>query len=378
MKKILDFEYLKFIKSKKNWILSIFLVLFTLLNVYSSNKLSTDTMIDLKNSLNEQVGFLESEKSRAEKDSESDSIDSDTKKSIETYITTTQKTIDRYNRQISAVNNNDFQEYWTIEKDNLSAISNNSMIEESELVEIQKQYMKLDYISSTNSNFEKNEMVPTKAWSFLPDFLSLQSSFIVLIVLILVLGDIVSKDFESNYRFLYTTLIRRKKNVIISKLIISVSFFTLLFLVQSVVVFLAQGVLNGFGTPTYPVVLGNSLDTLKIVPVATFYSKYFIYYLVLILFLTSTACLLGMLIKRNTLVIGIMSVIYLAVYYMKDNPIIQNISKYNPITYMDVDSVSRYSENTLTSHSYLIGILYLLLLSIVFIIVSFRLSKDYY
>ncbi|MGF1995899.1 hypothetical protein [Enterococcus casseliflavus] len=378
MKKLLKFEYLKFIKTKKNWILSLFLVLLTLLNVYSSNQVSNNTVINLNNSLNEQINMLNSEKSRAEADLESDGIDSNTKESIETYVDNSKKTIERYEDQVSAINNNDFQKYWSIEKENLVAISGNSMLGESELLEITKQYMKLDYISSNEIKYEKNEMMPNKSWSFSPDFLSLQSSFISLIILIMILGDIVSKDFESNYRFLYTTLFKQKKKIIASKLIVGLSFFTGVFLIQSVLVYLLQGFLNGFGTSAYPVVLGNKLGTLEIVSVLEFYFKFSLYYLVLLLFLASLACLLGFLIKKNTLVIGIMSVVYLAVYYLKDNPIIQNISKYNPITYMDVYAISRYSHSILTKGSYLIGIIYLLSLSFIFILVSFRLSKDYY
>lgn len=378
MKKLLKFEYLKFITTKKNWILSLFLVLLTLLNVYSSNQVSNNTVINLNNSLNEQINMLNSEKSRAEADLESEGIDSNTKESIETYVDNSKKTIERYEDQVSAISNNDFQKYWSIEKENLAAISGNSMLGESELLEITKQYMKLDYISSNEIIYEKNEMMPNKSWSFSPDFLSLQSSFISLIILIMILGDIVSKDFESNYRFLYTTLFKRKKKIIASKLIVGLSFFTGIFLVQSVLVYLFQGFLNGFGTSAYPVVLGNKLGALEIVSVLEFYFKFSLYYLVLLLFLSSLSCLLGLLIKKNTLVIGIMSVVYLAVYYLKDNPIIQNISKYNPITYMDVYAISRYSDSVLTKGSYLIGIVYLLSLSFIFILVSFRLSKDYY
>lgn len=378
MKKLLKFEYLKFIKTKKNWILSLFFVLFTLINVYSSNQVSNDTVTNLKNSLNEQINMLNSEKLRAESDLDSDSIDSNTKESIESYIDNTKKTIERYDHQVSAINNNDFQKYWSIEKENLASISGNSMLGESELLEITKQYMKLDYISSNEIKYEKNEMMPNKSWSFSPDFLSLQSSFISLIILIMILGDIVSKDFESNYRFLYTTLFKRKKKIITSKLIVGISFFTGVFLVQSVLVYLLQGFLNGFGISSYPIVLGNTLESLEIISVLEFYAKFLLYYLVLLLFLTSASCLLGLFIKKNTLVIGIMSVVYLAVYYLKDNPIIQNISKYNPITYMDVYAVSRYSDSIFTKGSYLIGMLYLLALSFVFILVSFRLSKDYY
>lgn len=378
MKKLLKFEYLKFIKTKKNWILSLFFVLFTLINVYSSNQVSNDTVTNLKNSLNEQINMLNSEKLRAESDLDSDSIDSNTKESIESYIDNTKKTIERYDHQVSAINNNDFQKYWSIEKENLASISGNSMLGESELLEITKQYMKLDYISSNEIKYEKNEMMPNKSWSFSPDFLSLQSSFISLIILIMILGDIVSKDFESNYRFLYTTLFKRKKKIITSKLIVGISFFTGVFLVQSVLVYLLQGFLNGFGISSYPIVLGNTLESLEIISVLEFYAKFLLYYLVLLLFLTSASCLLGLFIKKNTLVIGIMSVVYLAVYYLKDNPIIQNISKYNPITYMDVYAVSRYSDSIFTKDSYLIGMLYLLALSFVFILVSFRLSKDYY
>lgn len=378
MKKLLKFEYLKFIKTKKNWILSLFFVLFTLINVYSSNQVSNNTVTNLKNSLNEQINMLNSEKLRAESDLDSDSIDSNTKESIESYIDNTKKTIERYDHQVSAINNNDFQKYWSIEKENLASISGNSMLGESELLEITKQYMKLDYISSNEIKYEKNEMMPNKSWSFSPDFLSLQSSFISLIILIMILGDIVSKDFESNYRFLYTTLFKRKKKIITSKLIVGVSFFTGIFLVQSVLVYLLQGFLNGFGISSYPIVLGNTLESLEIISVLEFYAKFLLYYLVLLLFLTSASCLLGLFIKKNTLVIGIMSVVYLAVYYLKDNPIIQNISKYNPITYMDVYAVSRYSDSIFTKGSYLIGMLYLLALSFVFILVSFRLSKDYY
>ncbi|MBV6376456.1 hypothetical protein [Enterococcus casseliflavus] len=378
MKKLLKFEYLKFITTKKNWILSLFLVLLTLLNVYSSNQVSNNTVINLNNSLNEQINMLNSEKSRAEADLESEGIDSNTKESIETYVDNSKKSIERYEDQVSAISNNDFQKYWSIEKENLAAISGNSMLGESELLEITKQYMKLDYISSNEIIYEKNEMMPNKSWSFSPDFLSLQSSFISLIILIMILGDIVSKDFESNYRFLYTTLFKRKKKIIASKLIVGLSFFTGIFLVQSVLVYLLQGFLNGFGTSAYPVVLGNKLGALEIVSVLEFYFKFSLYYLVLLLFLSSLSCLLGLLIKKNTLVIGIMSVVYLAVYYLKDNPIIQNISKYNPITYMDVYAISRYSDSVLTKGSYLIGIVYLLSLSFIFILVSFRLSKDYY
>lgn len=378
MKKLLKFEYLKFITTKKNWILSLFLVLLTLLNVYSSNQVSNNTVINLNNSLNEQINMLNSEKSRAEADLESEGIDSNTKESIETYVDNSKKSIERYEDQVSAISNNDFQKYWSIEKENLAAISGNSMLGESELLEITKQYMKLDYISSNEIIYEKNEMMPNKSWSFSPDFLSLQSSFISLIILIMILGDIVSKDFESNYRFLYTTLFKRKKKIIASKLIVGLSFFTGIFLVQSVLVYLLQGFLNGFGTSAYPVVLGNKLGALEIVSVLEFYLKFSLYYLVLLLFLSSLSCLLGLLIKKNTLVIGIMSVVYLAVYYLKDNPIIQNISKYNPITYMDVYAISRYSDSVLTKGSYLIGIVYLLSLSFIFILVSFRLSKDYY
>ena len=86
----------------------------------------------------------------------------------------------------------------------------------------------------------------------------------------MILGDIVSKDFESNYRFLYTTLFKRKKKIIASKLIVGLSFFTGIFLVQSVLVYLLQGFLNGFGTSAYPVVLGNKLGALEIVSVLEF------------------------------------------------------------------------------------------------------------
>ncbi len=63
--------------------------------------------------------------------------------------------------------------------------------------------------------------------------------------------------------------------------------------------FIIQGLMNGFGSPLSPIVIGNDPNNLSITPVSLFLLSYITYSLVVFAFISMLLIALGILIKKE-------------------------------------------------------------------------------
>lgn len=382
MKKIIYLEFLKLINNKKNQAMLVFAVLLIGVQLYSTNQLSNRFIDTTLPELEDRISMISSEQDNAKLEMEDSGIDEEDKKFLSEYIEKTDKILNIIYQQRTALEQSNMNQYWSLEKtileftDEMDDGYQHPDVDPMN-VSSKPRIMKLQYIFDNQIEVDTDLDIPVKAWSSLGEITSSFLSSVIFILLLLVFfGDLTSGDYENKSRFLYSLTVKMKANILLSKFVVSLVGMFSIVIGLSLLNFIIQGLMNGFGSPLSPIVIGNDPNNLSITPVSLFLLSYITYSLVVFAFISMLLIALGILIKKNIIVIGSSVLVYYGFSLIQDHPLVKEYIQYIPLSYLDSFSVISQSKGFMNDTTWIVGSLYLVILSIALFLLSKYLIKE--
>ncbi|WP_161980327.1 ABC transporter permease [Streptococcus sp. S784/96/1] len=277
--------------------------------------------------------------------------------------------------QKSALDKGDFSLYSDLEN-NLNKFQL-SQIEDKDSKEYKEVMKRIDYHQSIKSVNGIPSIIinDTTDTSFVigRTIVSWLSSTTFLVLFTILLADNLSSEIESSQIRLYHFLGRGKVSHLITKLIVPV-FWTFLATIMSFgVLYLVKGVMDGFGTWQYPYLTEDK----TIVPIWSITLKSVLLFLSSLFFITSLGQLLSLVFKKSLVTIGMIVVSLTGFATIAQEEWFQSMKKFFPFEYMGYGQILNDSA-VLPDNVFLIGMTYLLTLSIIFFIISNYLYKNYF
>ncbi|WP_161978738.1 ABC transporter permease [Streptococcus sp. S784/96/1] len=277
--------------------------------------------------------------------------------------------------QKSALDKGDFSLYSDLEN-NLNKFQL-SQIEDKDSKEYKEVMKRIDYHQSIKSVNGVPSIIinDTTDTSFVigRTIVSWLSSTTFLVLFTILLADNLSSEIESSQIRLYHFLGRGKVSHLITKLIVPV-FWTFLATIMSFgVLYLVKGVMDGFGTWQYPYLTEDK----TIVPIWSITLKSVLLFLSSLFFITSLGQLLSLVFKKSLVTIGMIVVSLTGFATIAQEEWFQSMKKFFPFEYMGYGQILNDSA-VLPDNVFLIGMTYLLTLSIIFFIISNYLYKNYF
>lgn len=277
--------------------------------------------------------------------------------------------------QKSALDKGDFSLYSDLEN-NLNKFQL-SQIEDEDSKEYKEVMKRIDYHKSIKSVNGVPSIIinDTTDTSFVigRTIVSWLSSTSFLVLFTILLADNLSSEIESSQIRLYHFLGRGKVSHLITKLIVPV-FWTFLATIMSFgVLYLVKGIMDGFGTWQYPYLTEDK----TIVPIWSITLKSVLLFLSSLFFITSLGQLLSLVFKKSLVTIGMIVVSLTGFATIAQEEWFQSMKKFFPFEYMGYGQILNDSA-VLPDNVFLIGMTYLLTLSIIFFIISNYLYKNYF
>lgn len=382
MKKIIYLEFLKLINNKKNQAMLVFAVLLIGVQLYSTNRLSNRFIDTTLPELEDRISMISSEQDNAKLEMEVTGIDEEDKKFLSEYIEKTNKILNIIHQQRTALEQSNMNQYWSLEKtileftDEMDDGYQHPDVDPMN-VSSKPRIMKLQYIFDNQIEVDTDLDIPVKAWSSLGEITSSFLSSVIFILLLLVFfGDLTSGDYENKSRFLYSLTVKKKANILLSKFVVSLMGMFSIVIGLSLLNFIIQGLMNGFGSPLSPIVIGNDPNNISITPVSLFLLSYITYSLVVFAFISMLLITLGLMIKKNIIVIGSSVLVYYGFSLIQDHPLVKEYIQYIPLSYLDSFSVISQSKGFMNDTTWIVGSIYLVILSIALFLLSKYLIKE--
>ena len=198
------------------------------------------------------------------------------------------------------------------------------------------------------------------------------SSTTIFVLITVLIADSLSSEIESSQIRFYQLLGGRKLKHLLIKLLVPilVTFLTTLLLFTTL--YVAKGLLDSFGTWSYPYLLGRT-----IVPIWQISLQTIILFLVALIFLASLGQFLALIFKKSLVVIGLVIVFLTGFLTLAQEEWFQPFKQFFPFEYLGYGQILN-DASILPKNAFLIGIIYLLTLSLIFTLVSYRLYKNFY
>ncbi|MGX7047828.1 ABC transporter permease [Pseudolactococcus piscium] len=209
-----------------------------------------------------------------------------------------------------------------------------------------------------------------KTGSAILHWLSATTLFVLITVLI---SDVVSADIESSQIRFYQLIGGRKFRQLVLKLLIPIGVVGVVTVLTFVGIYLISGLLNGFGTWRYPYLLSDG----SIFPIWQLSLKSLGLFLVSLLFIGSLGQLLSLIFKKSLVVIGLIVVCLTGFLTLEKEVWFQPFKKFIPFEYLGYGRLTN-DVKILPDHFLLIGVVYLVGLSLIFLSISAYLYHQYY
>lgn len=199
------------------------------------------------------------------------------------------------------------------------------------------------------------------------------SATTLLVLITVLISDVVSADIESSQIRFYQLIGGRKFRQLVLKLLIPIGVVGVVTLLTFVGIYLISGLLNGFGTWRYPYLLSDG----RIFPIWQLSLKSLGLFLVSLLFIGSLGQLLSLIFKKSLVVIGLIVVCLTGFLTLEKEVWFQPFKKFIPFEYLGYGRLIN-DIKILPDHFLLIGVVYLVGLSLIFLSISAYLYHQYY
>ena len=311
MNPIAHFEIKKFFRSRKNIIMFILFFLLLFLQFWYSNRVlgrfeEKDTGL-----IEENITLQQNEYEFSKQALELKNNNTAEKNYHENSVFFRKKLLDSYTNQLNAIKSGDPGMFWiNQQKINELIIEYSTDLSEEDMISLLRENQRITAIKEGDFSFEKNLNIPVRAWPFVERILQLMSSISIFLLIIILVGDAMSKDFDDESIALYHSVIPKMKKITISKvLVVTISSFMSLLLIASLV-FVVSGFISGFGSFHYPVIMGQLGTEFVLVSIAKAAFLFVIHYFFVVLFLVSLSVFLGTIFKQSLITIGILIISY--------------------------------------------------------------------
>ncbi len=359
----MKFELLKSLKNKKNSILAIVFFLLCTLQLFSAMRMVGTFAINSENSIKENITILSEEIKTAKNDEQQASIDHKTKQFIQEYIASTEKMLNLLEKQLDSLATKNYKTYWNLESKKKDILLNSQSVQGQdslqERIRLENDQLLITELNKRKLDFETDLGLPIRAFPFLIGLCQFLSSVLVIILFIVLMGDNLSRDFENKSFYLYAPVLQGFKQLILKKNLSNTFLSFALLLGSSGLVFLVAGILNGFNTGDYPLIIGNEQLGYSTITVWELIFRFIPYYLVVIFFLSSFLTMISALVKKSLASIGIVIISYFGYTLVAQSELLTNVKKFIPYSYIDIFKVVTLQELQMPQNVYLVGFIIL-------------------
>lgn len=199
------------------------------------------------------------------------------------------------------------------------------------------------------------------------------SATTLLVLITVLISDVVSADIESSQIRFYQLIGGRKFRQLVLKLLLPIGVVGVVTVLTFAGIYLISGLLIGFGTWHYP----YSLTDGRIFPIWQLSLKSLGLFLVSLLFIGSMGQLLSLIFKKSLVVIGLIVVCLTGFLTLEREVWFQPFKKFIPFEYLGYGRLIN-DIKLLPDHFLLIGVVYLVGLSLIFLSISAYLYHQYY
>lgn len=359
----MKFELLKSLKNKKNSILAIVFFLLCTLQLFSAMRMVGTFAINSENSIKENITILSEEIKTAKNDEQQASIDYKTKQFIQEYIASTEKMLNLLEKQLDSLATKNYKTYWNLESKKKDILLNSQSVKGQdslqERIRLENDQLLITELNKRKLDFETDLGLPIRAFPFLIGLCQFLSSVLVIILFIVLMGDSLSRDFENKSFYLYAPVLQGFKQLILKKNLSNTFLSFALLLGSAGLVFLVAGILNGFNTGDYPLIIGNEQLGYSTITVWELIFRFIPYYLVVIFFLSSFLTMISALVKKSLASIGIVIISYFGYTLVAQSELLTNVKKFIPYSYIDIFKVVTLQELQMPQNVYLVGFIIL-------------------
>ncbi|MDB1567182.1 ABC transporter permease subunit [Enterococcus faecalis] len=359
----MKFELLKSLKNKKNSILAIVFFLLCTLQLFSAMRMVGTFAINSENSIKENITILSEEIKTAKNDEQQASIDHKTKQFIQEYIASTEKMLNLLEKQLDSLATKNYKTYWNLESKKKDILLNSQSVQGQdslqERIRLENDQLLITELNKRKLDFETDLGLPIRAFPFLIGLCQFLSSVLVIILFIVLMGDSLSRDFENKSFYLYAPVLQGFKQLILKKNLSNTFLSFALLLGSAGLVFLVAGILNGFNTGDYPLIIGNEQLGYSTITVWELIFRFIPYYLVVIFFLSSFLTMISALVKKSLASIGIVIISYFGYTLVAQSELLTNVKKFIPYSYIDIFKVVTLQELQMPQNVYLVGFIIL-------------------
>ncbi|EOC4730912.1 ABC transporter permease subunit [Enterococcus faecalis] len=359
----MKFELLKSLKNKKNSILAIVFFLLCTLQLFSAMRMVGTFAINSENSIKENITILSEEIKTAKNDEQQASIDHKTKQFIQEYIASTEKMLNLLEKQLDSLATKNYKTYWNLESKKKDILLNSQSVQGQdslqERIRLENDQLLITELNKRKLDFEMDLGLPIRSFPFLIGLCQFLSSVLVIILFIVLMGDSLSRDFENKSFYLYAPVLQGFKQLILKKNLSNTFLSFALLLGSAGLVFLVAGILNGFNTGDYPLIIGNEQLGYSTITVWELIFRFIPYYLVVIFFLSSFLTMISALVKKSLASIGIVIISYFGYTLVAQSELLTNVKKFIPYSYIDIFKVVTLQELQMPQNVYLVGFIIL-------------------
>ncbi|GAB2025770.1 hypothetical protein OfM1_18420 [Lactovum odontotermitis] len=363
--KQLRFEFLRIFSGRKNQLLYLLLTfLVIVLAIYSSNLKNSNDILALKEHVNQS---LQLSKQNLADYSGDLTVPEDIIKSTKTDYGLLEK-------QKNALDENDINSYYKLEyKLNESRIQSgvagtdnagNSLVDDNKYIET---------VIDRGLDFETFAGTQLHAFGLMNEiYFPLVLSSLAFIIYVLIGGVSVSSDYESRMNRFYKCKIFTSKQYILDTFLANSVILSVWYVLAALIYLVIVGLTQRFGSPNYPSGFAG-ISLLENWKVGLFS---LLWGILVIIFLNSLGVFLSVLLKKTSIVVGIIAVLILGYQMIKNQPFLQPIRKFIPMSYFEPIPLLR-KEVYLFSSPVVFGAVFLLLLTILFLSSSVFIQKQY-
>lgn len=359
----MKFELLKSLKNKKNSILAIVFFLLCTLQLFSAMRMVGTFAINSENIIKENITILSEEIKTAKNDEQQASIDHKTKQFIQEYIASTEKMLNLLEKQLDSLATKNYKTYWNLESKKKDILLNSQSVQGQdslqERIRLENDQLLITELNKRKLDFEMDLGLPIRAFPFLIGLCQFLSSVLVIILFIVLMGDSLLRDFENKSFYLYAPVLQGFKQLILKKNLSNTFLSFALLLGSAGLVFLVAGILNGFNTGDYPLIIGNEQLGYSTITVWELIFRFIPYYLVVIFFLSSFLTMISALVKKSLASIGIVIISYFGYTLVAQSELLTNVKKFIPYSYIDIFKVVTLQELQMPQNVYLVGFIIL-------------------
>ncbi len=349
MFRLMRFEFQKIIYNKKNIVLLVIMAIYAISIYVAHSNYSNHSIENNLNTINSEIEMLEPEIASATDQLKDDSLSGEGEKSLEQYIATASEHLKSLDTKRQALLKEDIDSYWKEEKKDVDALIEGTQSLDSDPENANYLYLTstlLEAMEKTNSPYEVTLDIPQRAFSYLPSSIAFLTSMLAVLFMAMVVGDIYAKEYNGNSIMILNSVVPNKRSILFSKVL--VHFFVTIMSCLSILllIFVVSGLLNGWGSITYPVVIGNYFTGYHVISVLSFVAITMFYYALVLLFIISIAFLIGVLTKSSVLSLGITGIVVITAFVLTENPQFSKFMTLTPFGYFD--SASFVSGNSMT------------------------------